>query len=74
MNNQLYLNELFNSNLHVSFNPTCNKCTNANLLFDSFLVEFTDFIKKHTNSNILVNNIKSHIYSNTRKKIITIIF
>jgi len=67
VNNLSYLNELLNSNLHVSFNPTCNKCTNANLLFDNILIEFTDFIKKHTNSNILVNNIKSHIYSNNNK-------
>lgn len=67
MNNQSYLNELLNSNLHVSFNPTCNKCTNANLLFDNFLIVFTDFIKKHTNSNIPVNNIKSHIYPNNNK-------
>jgi len=67
VNNQSYLNELLNSNLHVSFNPTCNKCTDANLLFDNFLIEFTDFVKKHTNSNIPVNNIKSHIYSNNNK-------
>jgi hypothetical protein len=67
VNNQSYLKYLLNSNLHVSFTPTCNKCTNAHLTLDNFLIEFTDFIQKHSNFNILVNNVKSHIYPNNNK-------